>query len=473
MWSTRTNEGDLQHESTGNPLLDFFGKAGSAFEKRGSFYEGQSSALDLFKDAWDYDKGGLTAFKLMLWLRDCRGGAGNRSGFRSILNWMAKDHPDWIEQNIEWIPAVGRWDDLRALYGTSLEEVAAKFWWNQIANNNVLAAKWADRNKDYPVRKCSNLKIGDFRRMLANVRKNKIVEHRMCEKRWNTIDYNTVPSVAMSRYTSAFVKNDEIRFNRFKEDVKTGKTEVKTKALFPHDCVRTCKYGDREMAEIQFNNLPNYVPDDSMTMVIADTSGSMNTNISGKVTAMDISMGLALYFSNQVSPENPFYKRFIQFCSEGRLTDWRKLSFSQAVFDREIFDGAVGSTRIDMALDTILSIAKLKEIPQSLMPKNLMIISDMQFSEGCNSDESSIETALKQWDIAGYDRPKIIYWNTDTYGGSPTVSENSNTAFISGFSPSILKQVLADEDIDPMSILNKALLKYEDVKVPVFHNMMF
>ena len=466
MWSTRTNEGDLQYVNTGNPLLDFFGKAGSVFEIRGHFYENQESVLDLYKNAWDYDK--ITSLKLMMWLRDCRGGAGNRSGFRSILNWMAKEYPEWIEQNIDWIPKVGRWDDLRSLYGTVLEKRAAEYWWSEISNGrNILAAKWADRNKDYPVRKISGMKIGDFRRYLANIRKNYIVEHKMCEKRWNTIDYKTVPSVAMSRYAGAFSKNDINRFVKFKDDVKTGKVKVKTEALFPHDCIRTCKHGDKEMAELQFNNLPNYVPDDSMTMVIADTSASMSTSIAGSITAMDISMGLALYFSSRVSPDNPFYKRFIQFCSEGKLTDWRKLSFSDAIFNQDIFDGAIGSTRIDYALDTILSIAKLKEIPQSLMPKNLIIVSDMQFSNGSNSDESSIESALKRWDEADYNRPTVIYWNTDSYGGSPIISEMSNTVLISGFSPSILKQVLTNDSLDPMSVLNEAIKKYNSISVPV------
>lgn len=466
MWSTRTNEGNLQYANTGNPLLDFFGKAGSVFEIRGHFYENQESVLDLYKNAWDYDK--ITSLKLMMWLRDCRGGAGNRSGFRSILNWMAKEYPEWIEQNIDWIPKVGRWDDLRSLYGTVLEKRAAEYWWSEISNGrNILAAKWADRNKDYPVRKISGMKIGDFRRYLANIRKNYIVEHKMCEKRWNTIDYKTVPSVAMSRYAGAFSKNDINRFVKFKDDVKTGKVKVKTEALFPHDCIRTCKHGDKEMAELQFNNLPNYVPDDSMTMVIADTSASMSTSIAGSITAMDISMGLALYFSSRVSPDNPFYKRFIQFCSEGKLTDWRKLSFSDAIFNQDIFDGAIGSTRIDYALDTILSIAKLKEIPQSLMPKNLIIVSDMQFSNGSNSDESSIESALKRWDEADYNRPTVIYWNTDSYGGSPIISEMSNTVLISGFSPSILKQVLTNDSLDPMSVLNEAIKKYNSISVPV------
>ncbi len=463
VWDVRTNEGDVQFSDAGNPCVDFFSKAGSAFEGRRTFYSNSESALDLFKPAFNSDD--YTAFRLMLWLRDCRGGAGNRSGFRSILKWMAENHTDWIDLNMHWIPTVGRWDDLRSLFGTPLEEKAGKYWWDEIKNENVLAAKWCDR-KDYPVRKAAGMKIGDFRRYLANIRKDHIVEYKMCEKKWDEIEYDKVPSLAMARYTRAFNNNDFDRFVDFKFQVKSGKKEVKADVIFPHDCVRTARYGDKEMADLQFDALPVYAPDNSMTMVITDTSGSMSSIVSGKIKAVDISIGLALYFSAKVGKDNPFYKRFIQFCSESRFTDWRGIKFSEAVNNRTIFDGAIGSTRIDKALDTILNIAVKKNIPQRLMPKNLLIVSDMQFSAGSSSDVSSIESSLKRWDQENYDRPNIIYWNVMSYFGSPATACMKNVALISGFSPAILKTVMACEDLDPESIMYKAIEKYSEVVVP-------
>ena len=461
MW-TLTNERDVQYLNSGNPLLDFFSKAGSAFEKRTGYYENTESALDLFTSAWSKDE--LRAFKLMLWLRDCRGGAGNRSGFRSILTWMANNHTEWVEKNMHWIPEIGRWDDLRALFNTPLQVKAGHFWFQAIRNGNVLAAKWADRS-DFPVRRAAGMKIGPFRRWLAGIRKSHIVEHKMCSKEWQNIEYEKVPSVAMSRYSNAFMKNDESRFTDFKSDVKSGKKTVKTAQLFPHDCVRNCRYGDSEMAELQFNEMPN-IEKDSMTMVITDTSGSMGCQVTGSIQAIDISMGLALYFSGKVDEDNPFYKRFIQFNDEGKFTDWRGMTFSEAVKDRRIFDRAVASTRIDKALDTILSIAQKYSIEQELMPRNLLIVSDMQFTEASDSGVSAIETALRKWDKAGYKRPAIVFWNVSPYYGSPATYFNKNTAMISGFSTDILKSVLGSDTLDPLSIMDKALEKYSEVVVP-------
>ena len=97
------------------------------------------------------------SLKLLFWLRDCRGGAGNRSGFRECVTWLANHEPNWVSENIELIPEYGRWDDLRVLFGTSLENAVAHLWAEAIRNNNVLAAKWADR-KDKPIKHMLNIK---------------------------------------------------------------------------------------------------------------------------------------------------------------------------------------------------------------------------------------------------------------------------------------------------------------------------
>ena len=83
----KTHEGAQAYEHSLNHALELFSKGGSLFKKRGSFYSGDESALSLFQKSWIVDK--ELTFKLLLWLRDCRGGAGNRSGFRDCLHWLA------------------------------------------------------------------------------------------------------------------------------------------------------------------------------------------------------------------------------------------------------------------------------------------------------------------------------------------------------------------------------------------------
>lgn len=468
----RTNEGAVQYEHALDHAVEFFSKAGSLFEKKGSFYGQEDSALSLFQKTWIVDP--VVSFKLMLWLRDCRGGAGNRSGFRACLKWLAEnDNPEWIKANFGWIPLIGRWDDLRVLFGTSLESDAALLWGTAIQMKDVLAAKWADRS-DKPLRVFLKKSERDMRKLLAELRKNHIVEHKMCTNQWGEVVYEHVPSVAMARYTKAFGRHDTERFNTYKEALKKGEKTIHAGVLFPHDCVRTCINGDEDIADAQFEALPNYMAADSRAMVIADTSGSMSTPVSGSVEAVHISQGMALYCSSKLPKDNPFYKKFMSFSNEGSFKDWGKMKFSEAVGNQKIFDGAVGSTHIGRALNLILKTALFWKLPDSSMPNMLLIVSDMQFheSEDYNgygrSEKSSmaeVEKALNDWAKNGYLIPQIVYWNTAGYAGQPITAKHKNVALVSGFSPAILKAIFAAEDLTPKGVMLKTLEKY-DIVIP-------
>ena len=464
----KTNEGANAYEHSLNHALEFFSKAGSLFTKKQNFYKGNESALSLFQKSFIVDE--ELTFRILLWLRDCRGGAGNRSGARECLHWLANYKPEWVIENIGWIPFIGRWDDMKALFRTPVEKYAVQMWATALKEGNVLAAKWADRN-DKPLRKEMGMKVGDFRRFLAKIRSPHIVEHKMCQKEWRKINYEQIPSVAMARYTKAFGRNDEERFEAYKIALSNGKADIKADVLFPHDCVRTARRGDSKIADAQFEALPNFMENtNEQIIVISDTSGSMDVRIAGEIRAVDISQGLALYCSSKIHKNSPFYKKFIGFCSESTFKNWEGMTFSQAVKNHEIFDGAVGATRIDTALMLILKTAQAFRIEQELMPATLLIVSDMQFHSGrfgmhgCENNATEIERCLKEYDKAGYERPKIVYWNTDGYGGAQATAFHKDVAMISGFATGILKAVLSGDDFSPMAVMMRALEKYEIVR---------
>jgi hypothetical protein len=470
----RTKEGAKAYEHSLGHDVEFFSKAGSMFTKKGSFYEGEESALSLFQKTWIVDA--EIAMKLLLWLRDVRGGAGNRSGARECYRWLANHEPEWIASNMQWLPIVGRWDDLRSMFGTDAEKYTTAMWANALQNGDVLAAKWADRS-DKPLRKHLGMTIGNFRRFLAKIRKDFIVEHQMCTGRWNEVDYEKTPSLAMARYTKAFGEHDKERFEKYKEALVKGEVKIHASTLFPHDCIRTSRHGDTNIADAQFDALPNYMEgSNEKIMVISDTSQSMDSTVAGSIRAVDVSQGLALYCSARMPKDGPFYKKFIAFCSESELKDWEGMTFSQAVRNRDMFDQAVGTTRIHTALNLILKIAKTFKLPEELMPTALMIVSDMQFhpdpdqesryqNYGVKSSGAEVEECLVRYEEAGYKKPKVIYWNTGGYAGAPATIKSPSTALISGFSPSTLAAVLAGDDFTPRGVMIRALEKY-DIIVP-------
>ena len=80
--------------------------------------------------------------------------------------------------------------------------------------------------------------------------------------------------------------------------------------------------------------------------------------------------------------------------------------------------------------------------------------------------QTLVEKSLKMWDKAGYKRPKIVYWNLVSYGGQPDTVDSKDIALVSGFSPSILKSILACDDFSPRGIMLEVLKRYNMVKSP-------
>jgi hypothetical protein len=402
-------------------------------------------------------------------------GAGNRSAFRECLHWLAETSPEWVIANIDLIIKYGRWDDIRSLNQTKAEDYGYLVWASAIKEKDGLACKWADR-KDKKLLKILRRDktvndIGDFRRLLAQGREN-IVERSMCANKWDNINYSKVPSVAMSRYTKAFSKHDENRFQTFKDKVENGEEKINASVLFPHDLVTTVLNGDAQTADLQFKALPNWMSkSDLRILTICDTSGSMSAIIGGSVAAWFVSTSLALYCSDRISETSPFHRKFLQFCDESKLTDWSHLKFSEC-FNRRgyakssLFNGAVGSTRIDLALNSILNYAKQFNATNEQMPNLLLIISDMQFSEGSTrTNDTVIENCMNEWKKAGYTTPKIVYWNVAGCAGQPADVTHKNVGLVSGFSPSILEAIFSATDFTPKGIMMEKIKKYE-VNIP-------
>jgi hypothetical protein len=155
----------------------------------------------------------LLAMKLLFWLRDPRGGAGQRHRFREIIKQAADtQYKPWILANLSNIPEYGRYDDLHSLHGTSLSDEVASFIVDNLTNG--LCAKWMPRKgvifswiRDY-----MGITNKELRQIL--VANTDVVENTMCSKHWDII-YTRVPSGARYKYRRAFLRNDALRYKEF------------------------------------------------------------------------------------------------------------------------------------------------------------------------------------------------------------------------------------------------------------------
>jgi hypothetical protein len=110
----RTANGMKARASTTNACVDLFFKIGAS--------RGRNIVPD-FTAAYVQDRD--IASRIALWVRDARGGAGERKLFRDILLELAKTDIDRCIAMINKVPELGRWDDLLIFEKDSVAELHA------------------------------------------------------------------------------------------------------------------------------------------------------------------------------------------------------------------------------------------------------------------------------------------------------------------------------------------------------------
>ena len=107
-------------------------------------------------------------------------------------------------------------------------------------------------------------------------------------------------------------------------------------------------------------------------------------------------------------------------------------------------DGLSGSIESPQsANETILNAALRNGVPQEEMPARLYIISDMEFdycAEG--ADLTNFEYAKKIFAEAGYQLPRVVFWNVQSRNQQQPVTQNEQgVALVSGCTPRIFSMI--------------------------------
>ena len=67
----------------------------------------------------------------------------------------------------------------------------------------------------------------------------------------------------------------------------------------------------------------------------------------------------------------------------------------------------------------------------------------------------------RKYHAAGYEMPKIVFWNLNAhYESTPVRFDDNGVCHVSGFSPAIMKSVLANdlEEFTPYSVMMKTIM---------------
>lgn len=454
---TITENGAITHVSTLNGLMDLFALGGS--------YRNRSDddCIALFKKAFEEDES--YALKCLYYIRDIRGGQGERRFFRVVLKWLADNHPDAVLRNMEYIPIMGRYDDLYVLNGTHLEKDMYKFMKKQFlldlnCKTPSLLAKWlkSENASSKESRRLARKTIEMFgispkmyRKALATLRERiNVLERLMSEGRWDEIEFDKIPSRAGIIYRNAFARNDMTKA-RYEAFIKSKETKVNAGALYPvdvaHRAFRASRlpYDDPERLALQkyWENLPNYYGDrEENGIAIVDVSGSMTG------TPMEAAVSLGAYIAENA--HGPFANHFITFSARPELVEFNGVDITDKLNRCTSADWGM-NTNLEAVFDMLLNVALANNTPQEDMPTRLYIFSDMEFDaalqEWCRWDtvfnpDTLVEGIAKKWDAHGYKMPDIVFWNLDARQNNiPAIGEGFS--YISGFSPVMIEQVLS------------------------------
>lgn len=477
-----TENGAITHKTTKSDLLDMFAM-GAAMRKRSD-----SDVILMFRKA--YAENPVYALKCLFYIRDVRGGQGERRFFRVVMKDLASWDTAAARRNLRYVPEFGRWDDLYVFVGTPLENDAFNFMKEQLAldvecKTPSLLAKWlkSENTSSAESRRLANITRQHFgmnhkqyRKTLSVLRNRiNIVERLMSENRWDEIEFDKIPSKAGMIYKNAFARHDLEREKSVK-DVQTyaefardTTKKVNAKTLYPYECVskaleitgRTGGWGygkkialddtERLMVNKYYENLEDYFKDKTFNaLMVVDTSASMR----GSTAAAPINVAISLGIYAAERAKGPFAGHYISFSRTPRLVAVEGVDFVDKV--TRIYDANLcENTNIEATFDMLLNVALSNGCSQADLPEYLCIVSDMEFDQGTGkwsygynrttfNTKTLMESIRAKWANHGLRMPKIIYWNVDArHNNIPEDLGCGDISYVSGMSPSIFDTLMS------------------------------
>ncbi len=467
-----TKNGALTLESSGEKFVDGVFLLPSM---RGKNKEATSLFSSILKD------NPKMALRMLLWVRDIRGGIGERELSRNFMDALIDTAPDIAVKLVPYLPEYGRWDDVSRLVISKSSDVAnaaiaaiktqlsldlaaisekkpfslmAKW----LPSENTSSAKTAELGKK--VRHELGLTSKEYRQLLSKMRANlNILERNLSLKKYSEINFEAVPSKAIKKYKKAFKAKMGPAYEKYLEAITSGKAKINASTLVPPDLLKWTGSGDIGFKKLdasdvaQWKALPDYFKgstDD--VLVMPDLSGSMYSG-SCEVAPITISVALAAYCAQR---NNGLYKGVAIGFGDNPAIIKVPEDINEAI--KAIMKSEVGySTNIAKALNLVLGICRA--FPDQA-PSKLLVVSDMEFNPSYLGTKTNYESVKEIAKVAGIKLPQIIFWNVNgRTGNTPVRYNDAGVALVGGYNPSILKTLLSTKDLTPIGVATELLLQ--------------
>ena len=479
---TETENGAVALKSTKSGLLDAFSTLATMRD------EDENMIIKTFNLAFAENR--ELAMKLLFYVRDIRGGQGERRVFRVIMNYLAKNKPEVVIKNIDNFAFFGRYDDLLCLLDTPVEREVLGYIHDTLKSDLIsvkkggvpsLMAKWlpsvngVKNTRKVALKIVNGLGISEreYRKTLSKLRKAlDIVETKLCEKRYEDIDFSKLPSKAQMIYRELFMRHAEERYTEYLKQLCDGKAKINAGTLLPVDIVskilnERVSLAKRYLYDAMWRNLPNWFEGRNETgLCVVDVSGSMYGR------PLEVAISLGLYCADKCN--GVFKNKFITFSSRPELVKVQGEDIVDKVYNAKNADWGA-NTDFNKVLQLILDTAIKNSCSQSDIPNKLYVISDMQFDSANGRGNTLHRDWVDKFAEHGYEMPAIIYWNvrTSDCGMFQEDKNGTNVAMVGGYSPVLFRNVIdgteyveeensdgekvVKQQIDPMTIMLKTL----------------
>jgi hypothetical protein len=470
--------------TTSNANLDLFTQLVRGINK--------TDLINYLDKSWELSK--IKTLAIIFNSRDRLKGKKEKEISNFCLLWLKHYHNEIYKKHILiYINEYGCWNDVNYIITkTKIHNYEYKLFADQLKkdkellenNENIsLCAKWVISPGHKKVIKIARHIFPDIKNYQEKYRKEyiiplrkklDIIESKLCNKDWELIDYSKVPAKALSIYKKSFIKNDNEKYTEFLNDVANNKIKLKISGLLPHEIIK--KYYDSDLSTVDetlelewkaFVDIYRDKEEFNGIIPIVDVSGSMfDCSTSVKPIYVSIALGLLIselnsgYLHNKVMTfsRNP---TFINI--EGETLKDKIKSISTAPFGL--------NTNFLKVADLIIASSLLDP---TFYYKKIICLTDMQFDtangvNGYDNDETEIlmnsknthDIFISKFKNSGLDIPELIYWNLSSkYNNFPIDMNYENTSIISGFSEQLLKVILNNDKINPLSLMEQVLEPY-------------
>ena len=495
VFKVRTGNGDLQFDSTGSKLVDFFLFVQAyPYKTRGNHMNCKLFWESLYSD---YDM----TIRAILKARDVRKGSKLKRVFPDFVEALMdetkidKESANFmIKCFLAKMPELGYWKDVvrfaadqtnpyfydarkfavslinEAVFNTEHQELAFKF----------LPIKFK-KGAAFIARGCGFTDEESWRQFVAPQRNT--VEKLVCSHRTAEINYSHVPTQAMKLHRNTFLKFDTARFQAYLGDlvrkVEAGESvagQIKSVGNLPPEIIARLRkamggeYGfssrrglaaafGAKAESVQMEVTPEMAIDIAQwnafqrvdtkgerLLALVDSSGSMYSGLTGSFQPLDVAISVGLIASE--SNVDAFKDCYLSFESKARFVDLKGINGVHNKVAKIMENSYAGSTNLMSAFDMILDVAVQAGLSQEDLPTRLVIPSDMNFngSFGIGCGLSVFEEAKAKFAAAGYKLPLVVYWYCYDKASKPTTAFEGNVLMVSGFSEQTFNLVCSGQN---------------------------